>query len=156
MISDDCTAVAFADSFSTAYETMLDVPGPGLSPTTSSTARSTSRSVQIQSGPTHGTLVDHGDGGFDYQPDAGFSGTTRSSTTSGAVINRADGEGIVSIHVSGPVCVAVDDSYTTTIDQPLRIPAPGVLGNDTLCDDFQLVSVDQQPGHGQVALHRWG
>ena len=65
-------------------------------------------------------------------------------------------KGIVSIVVGGQVCAAVDDSYTTAVDQPMTIPAPGVLGNDTLCDDFQLISVDQQPGHGQVMLHPGG
>ena len=158
MISDDCTVVAFADGFSTAYETMLNVPGPGfVANDILDCPLYEPFEFSIQTGPAHGTLVDDGDGGFEYQPDQGFSGLDSFVyNVRGGAQSLLMAKGIVSIVVGGQVCAAVDDSYTTAVDQSMTIPAPGVLGNDTLCDDFQLISVDQQPGHGQVMLHPGG
>ena len=50
--------------------------------------------------------------------------------------------------------VAVSDSYSTPIDTPLVIAAPGVLGNDTDADGDKLNTVMQaQPSHGTVDLN---
>lgn len=154
VISDDCTAVAFGDGFFTGYETTLTVPGPGyVANDTIDCPLYEPFSFAILSDPTHGTLVDHGDGGFEYQPDPGFSGLDKFLySIRGGDQNLLMGKGAVSIWVSGPECAAVDDSYITAVDQPLTIPEPGVLGNDTLCEEYGQVSYGQLPGHGQVTI----
>ncbi len=49
--------------------------------------------------------------------------------------------------------VAVDDSYHTTIDIPLNVAAPGVIGNDTDADlDPLLPTVVTEPDHGSLIL----
>ena len=60
--------------------------------------------------------------------------------------------GVVTVVVDKPPCIAVDDSYSTAIDTPLAVAAPGVLGNDQVCPDASLFQVDQQPAFGTVTL----
>ena len=120
---------------------MLNVPGPGFVANDILDCPLYEPFVfGIQTGPAHGTLVDHGDGGFEYQPDQGFSGLdTFDYNVRGGAQSLLMAKGVVSILVGGPVCAAVDDSYTAAVDQSMTIPAPGVLGNDTVCDR---ISVD--------------
>ncbi len=78
----------------------------------------------------NGTLVFNADGSFSYTPNAGFLGadTFQYNVTSGGVTDVAT----VTINVNPPVVVANDDIYTTNEDTVLNVPAPGILGNDTV------------------------
>ena len=44
---------------------------------------------------------------------------------------------VVTIVVDEPTCIAVDDAYSTTVDTPLAVGAPGVLANDQVCPALQ-------------------
>src|SRR4029450_7734354 len=53
--------------------------------------------------------------------------------------------------------VAVNDSYGTSEDTPVTVPAPGVLGNDTDQDGNPLTAlVVTAPAHGTLALNADG
>ncbi len=78
----------------------------------------------------NGTLTSGGSS-FHYIPDPGFAGT-ETFTYVAADGSGATASATVTITVA-PVQhdpVAGNDSYTTTSDTPLSVPAPGVLGND--------------------------
>lgn len=56
-------------------------------------------------------------------------------------------------HDDGPPPVAVPDTFTTTEDAPLTVPAPGVLVNDTDADDDALTAAKvTNPANGTVTL----
>ena len=63
---------------------------------------------------------------------------------------------IATVVVDKPPCVAADDAYSTTVDTPLTVGAPGVLGNDFQCPDFTSLQVDQAPTDGTVTLQADG
>src|SRR5204863_4675580 len=53
--------------------------------------------------------------------------------------------------------VAVNDSYGTTEDTAVTLPAPGVLGNDTDVDGNLLTAmVVTQPAHGTLTVNADG
>jgi VCBS repeat-containing protein len=55
------------------------------------------------------------------------------------------------------VPVAVNDSYSTTLNTALTVAAPGVLGNDTDADGDALTSaLVSSPGHGTLSLNANG
>jgi hypothetical protein len=64
--------------------------------------------------------------------------------------------GVVTVIVDDPACVAVDDSYSSTVDTPLSVAAPGVLANDVVCPAVNNVQVAQQPTSGMVTLQTDG
>ena len=99
--------------------------------------------------PTHGTLVDNGDGTLTYTPNSGFLGVDSFTYTA------SDGEdgtqATVTVAVADPTStppVAVDDSVTTAEDTPVVI---AVLANDSDpdSDPLSLQSLTQ-PGHGTL------
>jgi hypothetical protein len=49
--------------------------------------------------------------------------------------------------------VTMDDGYTTYEDTPLRIPAPGVLGNDSDGNGDPLTAVMDSPLAGGTLIH---
>jgi hypothetical protein len=67
--------VALSDTFSTAYESVLEVSAPGLL-ANDSDADGDAVTAHEFTGPAHGTLTNFlEDGSFVYTPDAGFTGT---------------------------------------------------------------------------------
>ena len=105
-------------------------------------------------GPDNGILTASAQGGIAYIPDPGFIGvdtfTYIISDASGAISNRAT----VTINVVGsnnPVAVA--DSFSTTANTVLTVPAIGVLANDTDPNGDMLVAqLLTQPENGTVIL----
>ena len=63
---------------------------------------------------------------------------------------------VATVVVDKPPCAAADDAYSTTVDTPLTVGAPGVLGNDFQCPDFTGLQVDQPPTDGTVTLQADG
>lgn len=129
VISDDCTAMAFGDGFSAVYETTLTVPGPGyVANDTLDCQLYEPFLFQIQSGPTHGTLVNHGDGGFDpgYVGQDSFTYDLRADifsfpeilATAAVVIDVGDADGTTTTTTVADTTTAtttVADATTTTV-----------------------------------------
>ena len=87
------------------------------------------------SSPTHGTLTGTGDGAFTYTPtDANFAGTDTFTYTVTDAAGLTSNVATVTITVASTdndAPTAVNDTYNTTEDVPLSVPAPGSFGNDT-------------------------
>lgn len=105
----------------------------------------------LGTGPADGTLTFNADGSFLYVPDAGFAGndTFTYFAHDGDV---AGNETTVSINVYGPPA-GTDDTYATDEDTDLVVAAPGVLGNDTDPNGWQLsATLVSGPSHGSLTL----
>lgn len=119
-------------------------------------------STSITSGPSHGTLVNNGDGTFTYKPNLNFYGTDSFVYTicdTGVDRNaRTDSDDLcttatvtITINPVNDSPMAMDDSYNTSEDTPITIPAPGVLSNDFDPDgDSLTVDSYNQPVNGKV------
>ncbi|MCC6189132.1 MAG: tandem-95 repeat protein [Anaerolineales bacterium] len=79
-----------------------------------------------------GTVTLAPDGGFVYTPTADFVSPPTDSFTYTLTNALGSDTATVTITVAPPgVPLAVDDTYTATVDTDLLVAAPGVLGNDT-------------------------
>lgn len=82
--------------------------------------------------PSNGTLTFNSDGSFVYTPNAGFTGTdTFTYQASNGVSRSLVATVTITVNATNQPPVANDDSYTTDVDTPLTVSAPGVLANDT-------------------------
>jgi hypothetical protein len=117
--------VAVADSYTTALNTALNTPAPGVLGNDTVNGAT----ISANTNPTHGSLVLNGNGGFVYTPASGYTGSDSFSYT--LTNSGGSSTATVSLNISaGPVAIA--DNYTTTVGAALTIAAPGVLGNDQL------------------------
>lgn len=139
--------VGQADGYVTALGLPLAVAAPGVL-ANDTDADGDALSAEIVTMPAHGSLRLAADGGFTFEPAAGFTGADtfvyRASDrqTSGADVR-------VSITVRGPT--GRIDHYTTAEDVTLTVDAPGVLGNDTSVDAAGLQAVlAAAPLHGTL------
>ncbi len=112
----------------------------------------------VLTSPSHGTLINNGDGTFSYTPDPNYNGpdsfTYEICDTDGlcdmATVN-------ITVSPVNDAPVANDDSYNATEDTPLTVPAPGVLNNDTDVDgDSLTVTSNTQPANGSVTQNADG
>jgi len=111
-----------------------------------------------ENGPSNGTLTLNANGSFTYTPNADWNGTdtfTYRASDGAAASNVATVT--ITVGAVNDVPVAVDDAYTTDEDKPLRVPAPGVLGNDSDVEgDALTAALDSGPSHGTVTLNPGG
>ena len=84
----------------------------------------------LVSGPSNGSLTLNANGSFSYTPNANYFGTD--SFTYQANDGLANSNvATVSLTVNALPPVATNDSFSTNVNSPLNVAAPGVLGNDT-------------------------
>jgi VCBS repeat-containing protein len=142
------------DSYVLNEDTTLTVAGPGVLGNDTD-ADGDPLSATLVNGPSHGVLTLNADGSFTYTPAQDFNGadsfTYRAS-------DGANESAVTTVNLSvNPVNdppAGVGDSYFTSEDTALVIPAPGVLGNDTDVDDIDLSSIlVQAPSHGALTLN---
>lgn len=145
--------VAGADSYSTEQNRSLAVPAAGVLSNDSDVDGDT-LTVEVASGPANGTLTLDPDGSFAYTPRPGFRGTDsftyRVSDSAGS-----SGTATVTIRVIPPNGrpVAQGDVYTVGEDGTLKVPAPGVLANDTPPGNLPLTArLQAGPTNGTVTL----
>ena len=151
--------VAVDDSYTTAQDTPLSVPAPGVLANDSDTDGDTLSAVLVPNGTT-GSVDLNADGSFTYTPLAGFSGSDHFSyqASDGTALSALATVTITVTAVGGNNApVANDDSYSTTQDTALTITAPGVLGNDTDADGDPLTALQLSgAGNGLATLNADG
>jgi hypothetical protein len=120
---------AVGDAYSTAANTTLTVPAPGVLGNDDSHGGGTLTAVLVGN-VSHGSLALGTSGGFTYTPTSGFSGLDSFSYRA----QNANGPGntaTVTLTVTSlPLPIAADDAYGIATNTPLNVAAPGILGND--------------------------
>ena len=150
--------VGAADAYDTVEGQVLTVAAPGVL-TNDTDAEGATLTATAATQPTNGSVTLAANGSFSYTPDAGFLGTDTftyrandGATSSAATTVTITVEEVVEPPVNATP-VARSDAYATVQGQPLVLPAPGVLMNDTDADDQVLTATAAtQPAHGTVAL----
>ena len=147
--------VAQADSYHVDTGATLDVAAPGLLGNDSDPDPGDRIQAHLGTGVHAGNLLIRSDGSFRYTPGPGFAGldsftyfvTDRAGLTSSTVT--------VTIDVVPPGPLAVDDTYSTTSDNPLTVMPAGVLANDrdVHSTDVLTAKLDRAPFRGIVSFN---
>jgi VCBS repeat-containing protein len=149
--------VAYPDSFGTAPDTALDVSAPGVL-ANDFDPENDPLGAALVSNPTHGAVTLNADGSLHYEPASSFTGID--SFTYLAFDGEADSApATVRIYVDATnhVPVANPDNYSTGLNSPLNIAAPGVLANDTDADHNPLRALlYASVAHGSLSLNTNG
>ncbi|MFI6427933.1 LamG-like jellyroll fold domain-containing protein [Promicromonospora sp. NPDC050880] len=154
--------VGAADAYGTVEDEPLEVAAPGLLANDTDIDGDDLTATGLTQ-PAHGDVVLRADGSFTYTPDSGYSGTdtftykasdgTATSAATTVTVTVEEGE-------QPPVNtapVAANDAYAAVGGQPLTLPAPGVLANDTDEDGNVLTATAvTQPANGRVTLEADG
>lgn len=151
-LDDEVVVVNTApDAYSVMQDTTLTISAPGV--LSNDSTNFGSMTAELASNPTNGSVTLNEDGGFQYVPNAGYSGsdTFTYRARNGSTLSAATS---VTITVNLLVTVtAMQDSYSTTEDIPLVVPPPGVLANDTTNGPSPLsAEIVSQPTNGSVSL----
>ena len=118
--------VANADSYTVQSGNTLTLPAPGVLSNDSGTGKLTAALVD---NVKQGVLTLNANGGFDYRPNAGFTGADSFSyKASNGVLSSAAAS--VTLNVTAAQTVANADRYFVQPGGSLTIAAPGVLAND--------------------------
>jgi hypothetical protein len=126
-VSNPSGPVANTDSYSTGYETALNVAAPGVLGNDSGTGLT----VQTWGSASHGTVSGNSDGSFTYTPNAGYAGSDSFTYTATDPFSQT-ASATINITVNNPAApVAAGDTYGTPYQTALNVSAPGVLGNDS-------------------------
>ena len=153
--NDDSITVA-EDGEKSFDATSNDSKGPDNESTQTLTVDS------IVSGPANGTASMNSDGTIKYVPDANYHGPDQfdykvcdNGTTNGSSDHKCDiGAVRVTVTPVNDAPVARDDDYNVDEDNPLNIPAPGVLSNDSDIDGDSLSAVlVDGPANGTLNLN---
>ena len=140
--------VPMPDNYTVRHDRRLTVPAPGVLGNDLNLLGGTS--AILTSGPSHGTLDLHGDGGFIYDPDAGYVGTDEFRYHPSGLLATST---TVTITITNAAPVARNDAYTTTTAVPLTVGAPGVMSNDTDADGDPLTaSLVSASGNGSLSF----
>ena len=119
-----------------------DVDGPGLV-------------ASVVSPPSHGVLQLATDGHFTYQPDGVFVGVDQFQYQVDDGLGAVDSAAvsIVVRDVGSPVSITVADDFYAVEGAELTVPAPGVLGNDSVIGAPTLTaSIVVPPQSGTLTL----
>ena len=149
--------LAVNDEYSTAEDTLLTIPLPGVLVNDSDTDGDSLTAVLVGD-VTHGSLTLNLNGSLTYMPDANYAGVD-SFTYRASDGTEPSNLATVSITITpvNDAPLAVNDSYSTPENTPLVVNAPGVLGNDTDVDGDTLTAVlAEDPAHGTLSLNANG
>jgi VCBS repeat-containing protein len=146
--------VAASDNYSMAKNTTLNVTAGGGVLANDTDADGNNLTALLVVSPTHGTLTLNANGGFNYTPAAGYSGTdnfgyrARDSVTNSTTA-------IVVITILNNLPVARANTYTVTKNTTLNVnTASGVLANDTDSDgDALTAALVSSPANGTLSLN---
>lgn len=150
--------VGAADAYGTVEDEALTVEAPGLLANDTDVEGDDLTATGLTQ-PAHGDVVLEADGSFTYTPDAGYFGTDTftykasdgAATSAATTVTITVEEGEQPPVNTAPVAGA--DAYAAVGGQPLTLPAPGVLANDTDADGNVLTATGvTQPANGKVTL----
>jgi VCBS repeat-containing protein len=152
------TPVSVNDEFTTAEDTPLEIPAPGVLVNDTDVDGDALSSILVVP-PLHGTVTLGADGGLLYTPDANYNGIDGFSYL--ANDGSADSETAavtVNINPVNDAPTSAADAYTTDEDTPLTIDAAGgVLANDSDIDSDPLTAtVVAGPANGTLTLNNDG
>ena len=148
--------VAKDDGYVVDAETLLSIPADQGVLANDTDADGSPLTAVLVAETAHGTLMLNPDGSFDYQPEIGFTGTDSFTyqASDGAGLSEAAVVDVMVGSLSNHRPLAVNDRYTTTVDQPLSVDAPGLLGNDSDPDgDPQTAELFSGPQNGTLVLN---
>ncbi len=121
---------ANGDSYTMDAETTLDVPPPGVLANDTDPDVGDRLQARLGSGVSAGNLLLRSDGSFRYTPAVGFAGLDSFTYFVQDTGGLTSPPVTVSIDVIPEGPLAVDDTYTTQVDNPLTVMPAGVLSND--------------------------
>src|SRR5215207_3193852 len=149
--------VAAGDAFSTAEDTVLTVPAPGVLDNDSDPDGNPLTAVLV-TGPSDGSLTLNANGSFSYTPAADFAGSDSFTyRASDGTLTSNVATVTITVTAVNDTPAGVADAYTTAEDTVLTVPASGVLGNDSDPDGDPLTAVlVTGPGHGSLSLNANG
>jgi VCBS repeat-containing protein len=108
-------------------------------------------------GPDNGTLDVESDGSFVYTPEAGYLGMDS------FIYAACDGDSMSELAAvtflvgsGNHAPVALNDSFAAAEDEPLVVPAPGILAGDSDADGDPLSIVAGNPLHGTLEMNADG
>ncbi len=140
--------IALADTFSTGQHAVLVRSAPGLLTNDTDPDGDSLQVASIDTTGTKGLVAWSKTGSFAYDPNKKFAslmpGESASDIFSYTISDGKGGTATAQVTISvfgtnNPV--ANDDTYSTTEDSTLNVPAPGLLANDTDADLNDTLSV---------------
>jgi hypothetical protein len=147
------------DTYSRALGSGLTVPAPGVLSNDGDPNGAPLTASPVGS-PASGNVTLNPDGSFTYAPDDPTSNVADSFEYKANNGSKDSNVARVTIKVSSSTNHAPHanaDAYSTTEDNPLVVPAPGVLTNDTDDESDPLtVTLGANAGHGNVVLQANG
>ena len=151
------TPAGVADAYTTAEDTVLTVPAPGVLGNDSDPDGDPLTAVLV-TGPGHGSLSLNANGSFSYTPAADFNGSdTFTYHANDGTLDSGLATVTITVTAVNDAPVATNDAYTTDEDTALTIAAPGVLGNDSDLDSSTLTAaVVTGRGRGTFTLNANG
>lgn len=142
--------VAANDTYSTARNTPLTMPAPGVLQNDSDPDTGDTLTVTLISGtaPNAGTVTVNPNGSFTFTPADDYTGQATFRYRAVDNQNAQSNEAIATITVSASnrPPVASDDTYTAEKNTPLTVAAPGVLGDDSDPDSGDTITASLVSG----------
>jgi hypothetical protein len=152
------TLIANPDSYSVKHDRTRTVAAPGVLANDLGLLGDSTAVLYMD--VSHGELALQADGGFTYEPDAGYVGTDSFQYRARAVlllVPTLSNVATVTITVTNAAPVAVADQYTANTGVEISVSAPGVLGNDTDADGDDLTAeLLDGGGNGSIDLNANG
>ncbi len=149
--------VASDNSYSAIEDTSLTVVLPGVLDNDLDVDGNTLAANRVL-GPSHGTLTLNANGSFLYTPALNFNGTD--SFTYKANDGAADSNvatATITVAAVNDIPVPGNDSFATSQNAVLNVPARGVLVNDTDADgDLLTTALVTAPAHGLLVMNADG
>jgi VCBS repeat-containing protein len=154
----DGTPVANNDSYSVNEDNTLNVVLPNSVLANDTDANGDTLTASVVTNPSDGTLNLNADGTFQYTPNANFNGTdsfTYQAYDGQFLSNMASVT--ITVNAQNDTPVANNDSYSTSEDTALNVPAAGILSNDSDVDSNTLSAVKvTDPASGTLVLNTNG
>lgn len=157
VVATNHAPVSVNDSYSTAEDTPLSAPVPGVLGNDTDVDHD-ALTVSIVSGPSHGSVTLNSNGSFIYTPAANYAGADSFTYISNdGSLNSNVATVAIEVTAVNDAPVAGNDAYSVAEDAVLSIAAPGVLSNDSDIDSTGLVpSLVTGPAHGTLTFNADG
>lgn len=153
--------VGVADAYNTDQDVALSVAAPGVLGNDTDANGDTLTATDLTQ-TANGTVTLAADGSFTYTPKAGFHGEdTFTYKANDGSLKSAAATVTITVKQAAPPAnrapVGAEDAYETDKGKVLRVPAPGLLANDSDPDGDELTATDvTQPANGSVVVRADG